>query len=137
MPSLTTEIPESHRDLLGERFATLATVGEDGRPQLSEVWFLAEDDGTVRVSLNTSRQKAKNLLADPVVDLLILDLKNPYRYLELRGDALLAPDGRYEFADRVGAKYDADLRAMDGPRDDRIIVTIQPTRVNAVDMSRG
>jgi PPOX class probable F420-dependent enzyme len=137
MPSLTTEIPESHRDLLDERFATLATVGEDGRPQLSEVWFLAEDDGTVRVSLNTSRQKAKNLLADPVVDLLILDLKNPYRYLELRGDALLAPDGRYEFADRVGAKYDADLRAMDGPRDDRIIVTIQPTRVNAVDMSRG
>ena len=131
----TIEIPESHRDLLDERFATLATVGEDGRPQLSEVWFLADDDGTVRVSLNTSRQKSKNLLADPVVDLFILDLQNPYRYLELRGDALLAPDGRYEFADRVGEKYDADLREMDGPGEDRIVVTIQPTRVHAVDMS--
>jgi PPOX class probable F420-dependent enzyme len=137
MASPAIEIPESHRDLLDERFATLATVGEDGRPQLSEVWFLAEDDGTVRVSLNTSRQKAKNLLSDPVVDLFILDLQNPYRYLELRGDALLAPDARYEFAGRVGEKYDTDLRQMDGPGDDRIVVTIQPTRVNAVDMSRG
>ena len=137
MPTDTIEIPDSHRDLLDEQFATLATVGEDGRPQLSEVWFLAEDDGTVRVSLNTTRQKSKNLLADPVVDLFILDLKNPYRYLELRGDALLAPDARYEFADRVGEKYDTDLRQMDGPGDDRIVVTIQPTHVNAVDMSQG
>ncbi|MGH3157719.1 MAG: pyridoxamine 5'-phosphate oxidase family protein [Streptosporangiaceae bacterium] len=40
-------IPESHRDLLDGRFATLATIGPDGRPQLSEVWFLREGD-TVR-----------------------------------------------------------------------------------------
>jgi predicted pyridoxine 5'-phosphate oxidase superfamily flavin-nucleotide-binding protein len=31
-------IPASHRDLLEGQFATLATVGADGRPQLSEVW---------------------------------------------------------------------------------------------------
>jgi hypothetical protein len=41
-------IPESHRDLLDGEFATLATVGADGRPQLTEVWFLS-DDGSVRV----------------------------------------------------------------------------------------
>jgi len=49
-------IPASHRDLLDGQFATLATVGPDGRPQLSEVWFLADGDA-VAVSLNTSRQK--------------------------------------------------------------------------------
>ena len=38
------EIPSSHRDLLDGQFATLGTVGPDGRPQLSEVWFLAEGD---------------------------------------------------------------------------------------------
>ncbi|MGH2473660.1 MAG: pyridoxamine 5'-phosphate oxidase family protein, partial [Candidatus Limnocylindrales bacterium] len=52
----TPIVPESHRDLLDSRFATLATVGPDGRPQVSEVWFLAEDDA-VRVSLNVTRQK--------------------------------------------------------------------------------
>jgi hypothetical protein len=50
------EIPASHRDLLDGEFATLATIGPDGRPQLSEVWFLAEGD-TVALSLNTTRQK--------------------------------------------------------------------------------
>jgi PPOX class probable F420-dependent enzyme len=133
----TTTIPESHRDLLEARFATLATIGGDGRPQLSEVWFLAADDDTVRVSLNTTRQKTKNLEADPVVDLFILDLGNPYRYLEVRGDAQLEPDADYAFADRVGRKYDADLRQMDGPGETRVVVTIRPTRVNAVDMSSG
>ena len=38
------EIPASHRDLLDGGFATLATIGPDGRPQLSEVWVLAEGD---------------------------------------------------------------------------------------------
>jgi PPOX class probable F420-dependent enzyme len=69
-------VPESHRDLLDGRFATLATVGPDGRPQLSEVWFLAEDDA-VRVSLNVTRQKTRNLVANPVVSLLLLDPREP------------------------------------------------------------
>ena len=134
MPS----IPDSHRDLLNAQVATLATIGPDGRPQQSEVWFLAEDDGTVRISLNSSRQKTKNLLASPVVDLLILDLAGPHRYLELRGDAAVEPDPDYVFADRVGAKYGgADLRQMDKPGEQRYVVTINPSRVRAVDMSKG
>ena len=57
-------IPASHRDLLDGQFATLGTVGPDGRPQLSEVWFLADGD-RVSISLNDSRQKTKNLQANP------------------------------------------------------------------------
>jgi len=129
-------IPDSHRDLLSAQVATLATVGADGRPQQSEVWFLAEDDDTVRLSLSGARQKTKNLLANPVVGLVVLDLAGPHRYLELRGDATLEPDPDYVFADRVGAKYGADLRKMDRPGDVRYVVTINPTRVRAVDMSR-
>ena len=131
-------VPDSHRDLLDGQVATLATIGADGRPQLSAVWFLAEDDGTVKVSLNSSRQKTRNLRSNSAVNLFILDLANPYRYLELRGDGVLDPDDDYAFADRVGAKYGgADVRAMDGPGQTRVVVTIRPTRVNAVDMSAG
>jgi PPOX class probable F420-dependent enzyme len=126
-------IPASHRDLLDGQFATLGTVGPDGRPQLTEVWFLADGD-TVKVSLSTARQKTKNLLAHPGVSLLLLDLAVPYRYLEIRGDAEITPDDDYSFADLLGAKYQANLRDHDRPGDRRVIVTITPTRVNAVDM---
>ena len=97
-------IPSTHQDLLNGQFATLGTVGPDGRPQLSEVWFLADGD-TLKISLSTARQKTKNLLANPGVSLFLLDLAVPYRYLEIRGDAEITPDDDYSFADRFGAKY--------------------------------
>ena len=128
------EIPASHADLLNAQVATLATVGPDGRPQLSAVWFLAQD-GTVAVSLNDSRQKTKNLTANPAVTLLVLDPASDYRYLEVRGDAQITPDTDYAFADQVGAKYGgADLRQHDGPGHRRVKVTIVPTRINAIDL---
>jgi len=126
-------IPASHRDLLDSQVATLGTVGPDGRPQLSEVWFLYDDD-TIALSLNTARQKTKNLLANPAVNLFVLDLAVPYRYLEIRGDAEVLADDEYSFASKVGAKYNADLSIHDQPGHSRVKVVIHPTRVNAVDM---
>jgi PPOX class probable F420-dependent enzyme len=126
-------IPASHRDLLEARVATFATVGDDGYPQLSEVWFLAEDD-TVRLSLNSSRQKTKNIVRHPACTLFILDVANTFRYLELRADALVEADDDYRFADRVGVKYDSDLRVHDQPGQSRVVVTLHPHKVNAVNM---
>jgi PPOX class probable F420-dependent enzyme len=129
-------IPDSHADLTNLPVATIATVGPDGRPQVSAVWFLFED-GQLKVSLNTTRQKTRNLEQNPAVTLFLLD-PGGMRYLEVRGDAVIQPDDDYEFADRVGAKYGgADLRQMDGPGEHRVVVTIDPVRVNAVDMSGG
>jgi PPOX class probable F420-dependent enzyme len=122
-----TTIPDSHRDLLNAQIAVLGTIGASGRPQLSATWFLAEDD-TVKLSLNTVRQKVKNLQANSACSLIILGTP-PYRYVELRGDAEITPDADYAFADKVGAKYGADLRAMDKPGEVRVVVTINPTRV--------
>lgn len=129
-----TTIPDSHRDLLEGQVLTLATVGEDGFPQVSEVWFVFED-GQLALSLNTRRQKLKNLETEPSCTAFLLDLQNPYRYLEVRGTAVIAPDDDRAFAEKVGAKYNADLREHDAPGDRRVIVRIVPARVNAVDMS--
>jgi hypothetical protein len=131
-----TTVPDSHRDLLEGQVLTLATVGEDGYPQVSEVWFVVED-GQVAMSLNTRRQKVKNLETEPACTVLLLDLQNPYRYLEIRGTAVVAPDDDRAFAEKVGAKYNADLRELDAPGDRRVIVRLVPVpvHVNAVDMS--
>ena len=126
-------IPDSHRDLLEGDVLTLATVGEDGYPQVSEVWFLADGD-RVAISLNTRRQKVKNLETEPACTAFLLDLQNPYRYLEIRGTAVIEADEDRAFAERVGDKYDADLREYDTPGDRRVVVRIVPVHVNAVDM---
>jgi PPOX class probable F420-dependent enzyme len=116
-----TRIPGSHRYLLGADFATLATIGPDQVPQLSELWFLAEIDDVIRLSLNTARRKVKNLQRNPACSLLLLDLGNPHRYLEIRGHAELTPDPDLAFADKVGTEYGADLRVMDRPGDSHVI----------------
>jgi PPOX class probable F420-dependent enzyme len=129
-------IPDSHRDLLDAPVATVATIGPDGRPQLSAIWFFVEGD-EVRTSLSSARQKTRNLLANPAANLFILDLANPARYLELRGDAELEPDDDYAFADRLATKYGGvDIRRIDSPGDKRYVATFRPVRINAVDVSR-
>ncbi len=130
---MATNVPESHLDLLDAPIAAFATLGSDQRPQQSLVWFLF-DDGKFRLSLNTARQKTRNLLERPVADLLIAD-PSGYRYLEIRGDVTIEADDDYAFAEKVGAKYGGqDMRQMDGPGEQRVVVTLEPTRVNAVAM---
>jgi PPOX class probable F420-dependent enzyme len=126
--------PDTHHDLLDAKFATLATIGPNGGPRLTEVWFLYED-GQLRLSLSRKRVKTRDLIARPQCSVFILDLQNPFRYIDVRGRARIDPDDDFAFATRVGAKYDADLREYDAPGDTRVIATIEPTDVFAVDMS--
>ncbi len=124
-------VPQSHQDLLHADVATLATIGPDGYPQVTALWFLFDEDGTLKLSLNTSRQKLKNLQAHPECTLFILDTANPYRTLEVRARAELKPDTDYAFSRKLGAKYGgADFTASDRPDELRIIVALQPIKVN-------
>lgn len=128
-----TTFPDTHRGLLDAPVATLATIGDDGLPQLTEVWFLY-DEGELKTSLNTSRLKTRNLQKRPECALLILDLQDQRRYLTVRGRAQIEPDEDYAFATKLGAKYAADLKVHDQPGDSRVVVTIAPSNVYAVDM---
>ena len=124
-------IPESHRDLLDAPVAVLATQGPDSYPQVTATWFLYDPaDDSLRLSLNTTRQKVKNLSGHPACTLFILDPANPYRTLELRARADVQPDADFAFAARLGQKYNADVRAHDQPTDQRVVVTLHPVKVN-------
>ena len=125
-------VPESHRGLLEAPVGALATVGADRFPQVTAVWFVwDEEEGVVRFSLNTARQKVRNLRARPEASFLILDPASPYKTVELRGRVEMEPDDDYAFASQVAKKYGgADLKAMDGPGQTRVKVTLRPTKVN-------
>lgn len=125
-----TTFPETHRDLLEAAVGVLATNGEDGFPQVTALWFLF-DEGEIKFSLNTSRQKLKNLQADPRCTFFVLDTANPYRTLEVRAQAEIRPDDDYAFAGKVGAKYGGvDFGEIDGPGESRVAVALEVERVN-------
>jgi PPOX class probable F420-dependent enzyme len=123
--------PESHKDLLNAGVAVLATQGHDGYPQVTALWFLLDDDGTIKLSLNTSRQKLKNLREHPECTLFIFDPATPYRTLEIRARAELTEDPNYTFAEKLGRKYGgAKFWTNDRPEERRITVALQPVKVN-------
>jgi PPOX class probable F420-dependent enzyme len=124
-----TDIPESHLDLLQSPVAVLATQGADGYPQVSALWFVF-DGTTLAISLNNTRQKTRNLQRHPECTLFILDPANPYRTLEIRARAEVAPDTEGKAVAQVQEKYGADVRGNDGPGESRVIVTLHPVKIN-------
>jgi PPOX class probable F420-dependent enzyme len=86
-------------------FANLATVMKDGSPHVTPVWF--DHDGSfVRINSAKGRVKDRNMRNNPKVALCILDPKNPYRYLEIRGHVVeITEEGAEEHIDRLAKKY--------------------------------
>ncbi len=124
-------VPESHVSLINEgQVVTLATVGADGFPQVTAVWYAIDDDGVVAVSLNRARQKTKNLIANPKASLFFIDPANPFKTLEIRSEVEILDDADYAHAARVNAKYGADLSTMDGPGESRVWVRFPAMKVN-------
>ncbi len=134
---MPTTVPDSHQDLLTAPVASLTTLGSDGGPQASLVWFVFdESDHTFKLSLSAERAKTKHLLRRPQVSLLILDPNSPMRYMDVRGTASSADDSDYAWADaHISPKYGADVRSRDTPGTTRLVVTIEPTSIYAVDMT--
>ncbi|ABW15931.1 pyridoxamine 5'-phosphate oxidase-related FMN-binding [Parafrankia sp. EAN1pec] len=122
-------ISPSHRDLLAKpHTVTFATVGADGQPQVTAIWAMLDGD-VVRTSLSRSRQKYRNLLAHPKVTLFVVDPQNPFRTLEIRAAAEITEDPGLEFLSRLLGFYGSDLETFEGPREDRVVITLNPTRI--------
>src|SRR6476660_8654401 len=87
-----TTLPASHIDLLdAPGVATLSTLGPDGYPQVTAIWFMRDGDAIV-TSLTTIRQKLRNIARHPQATLFLVDPANPYRTLEIRGDVTIEDD---------------------------------------------
>lgn len=120
-------LTDDHRALLADdvrAFAHVATIGPDGEPQSSPVW-VSTDGQHVQFSLTTNRQKYRNLQRDPRVALSLTDPDNPYEYLEVRGEAAIAPDPDNAFIDAMARKYtEHDSYPWHQPGDQRVVVNV-------------
>ncbi len=109
--------------------AVLTTIGPDGAPNSTPVWFLFRD-GRVLVSTREGAQKAVNVGRDPRVSLAVVDPGQPERYVELRGRARVEPDPEMAVRDAVVAKHGyPDGSAFDPPGARRVSIGIEVDRV--------
>jgi PPOX class probable F420-dependent enzyme len=127
-----TDIPDTHADLLtGPNTAVLTTVGADGQPQSTAVWFLLDDDGTVKTSITTNRQKYRNLTRTPKATLFVLDPTNPFRSIEIRANVELEPDPDKALLPKFADRYSTPVEMLDQPGSERVVATLTPVRVVA------
>lgn len=124
----------TYRDILDKKgFAHLATVGRDGRPQVTPVW-VDFDGAHVRINTARGRVKDRNLTANPRVALSVQDPDNPYRYVQIRGRvAEMTEQGADAHIDSLASKYIGQDRypyRKDGER--RVLVKILPEHVQGV-----
>ena len=128
--SIIDEVPESHRDLLTSPLtAALTTIDNKGRPQSTAVWYLVDDDGSLKGSITDDRQKYKNLSRNPNCTLLVIDPSNPWRTLEIRAEAELSADPEKATVSKFAAAYGVDEAMLKASGDNRFTVTYRPRRV--------
>ncbi len=131
MSELSQTINATFADLLqSTALAHIATLGPDGAPQSSPVWF--DWDGEFLLFSQTKdRQKYKNVRRDARIAFSIVDPQNPYRYLEIRGRvARIDEDPDKAFINKMSAKYTGDPNyAFDKPGAQRVVIVIQPEHI--------
>src|SRR4051812_10049779 len=114
----TLDISESHTEFFAApNTAVLTTVGTDGLPQSTAVWYLV-DDGVLKTSILMSRQKYKNLVRHPKASLFVLDPTNPYRSVEIRAEVELTPDPDKTLLPKFAEHYSVPLEALQAAGDD-------------------
>ena len=83
-----TYLKENHRGVL-------ATAKKDGRPQLSNIGYLYDTDGLVKISTTSDRIKVHNIKRNPQVS-MVAQGDNWYEYLVIEGTATVSPEGQLE-----------------------------------------
>lgn len=108
---MAVELSEKARVYLQElRFAILATINQDGTPQLTTMWYLLEDDGTITMNTKVGRAKERNLRRDPRLSICI---ENGYDFLTINGTVDLIDDPEIAQRDiyRLSARYHGEAKA--------------------------
>ena len=115
----------------------LGTVGRDGFPHVTPVWY-GYEDGAFFVTTVSDRVKARNMLDNPRVGFAIDSDVRPYRGLSATGTARLVAEGeaaraltrriagRYVPAERLDAMVDSLMQAP------RVVFAIEPRQITRI-----
>ncbi|MGI0020457.1 MAG: PPOX class F420-dependent oxidoreductase [Nitrososphaera sp.] len=128
---MANEMSEIMPLLHDKNFVFVATIMEDGSPQITPTWVDVEQDGTVLVNTAMGRVKQKNVTRDPRIAVSVIDKNNPYHMASIRGKVVeQTRQGADEHIDKMAKKYlGMDRYPGRSPGEERVILRIKPEKV--------
>jgi hypothetical protein len=131
---------EADRFLRGRHVAVLATIGANGAPILTPIWYLHRD-GRILMRTDRGSVKTHNIERDPRVTLCVQDERPPYASVTIYGKATVEPahDGlgsamAKHYLGAVGAQG-YERAARDIERGEEVTLVITPERALTQDFS--
>src|SRR3990172_4504248 len=79
------------RFLRGRHVAVLGTIGGDGAPVLTPIWYLYRD-GRILMRTGRASVKARNIQRDARVTVCVQDARPPYASIPVHGRAVIEPE---------------------------------------------
>ncbi len=131
---MSVALSEKARAFLREkRFAVLATLNKDGTPQLTTMWYVLEDDGTILMNTRAGRLKERNMRRDPRISLCFED---GYNYLTIKGRVEMIDDPQISQRDihRLSARYHGEEKAKrqmetQFSKEQRVTLRLKPEKI--------
>ena len=131
---MPVELSEKARAFLREkRFAVLATLNRDGPPQLTTMWYLLENDGTILMNTRAGRLKERNMRRDSRISLCFED---GYNYLTIKGRVEMIDDPQISQRDiyRLSSRYHGEEKAKrqmetQFSKEQRVTLRLKPEKV--------
>src|SRR5437879_6593987 len=133
---------EVERFLRERRIAVLGTIGTDGAPVLTPIWYLYRD-GHLLMRTDKQSVKAKNVGRDPRATVCVQDERAPDASVTVHGKAAIEP-AREELGEQMAKHYLGAVGAAGYRRSAReaieggeeITLVITPERVLSQDFSQ-
>jgi PPOX class probable F420-dependent enzyme len=121
----------------GTRTAKLATVRKDGRPHVTPVWFVLDDQDRIVFNTGATSLKGKALRRDPRVAMAVDDQTPPYSFVVIDGVAELSADldDMLVWATRIAGRYmgldKAEVYGRRNAVEGELLVTVTPDHIVA------
>ena len=130
MTEISVISPEVQKLLEDKNLAFVATLMKDNSPQITPTWIDLVD-GVIIVNTAEGRVKQRNVSRDPRVAISIVDQKDPYNMVTIRGKVIeqttLDAD---KHADKMAKKYlGVDKYPFAMPGEKRILLKILPQKI--------
>lgn len=124
------------------RHAIVATIGGNGAPQQSPVWYIYRD-GKLYISTSDTTAKTRNLRRDPSVSVCVDAGRGDSRYVVIRGSVTFIANGTPEQRDLrwqiIRHYYDDEdaARAYHDANEDetQIILVVHPEKIISQDFN--
>lgn len=117
--------------LEGKNFAHVATIKKDGTPYVIPVWVHTDGEHVV-VNTAEGRVWPKHLERDPRTTVTVMNLENPYEYVQITGRvAERTHEDGDEVIDSLAKKYmGVDEYPFRQPGERRVTIRIAPEKVH-------